>query len=356
MKHADIARLRLHQQQISHHAFSKPEDVVQWLGTVQAQDYLQSLWAVGLRLKNGTEKSVEDALAKKTIVRTWPLRGTLHYVMPEDVRWMLNYLAPRVVTKHASVFRKAELDTKVLTRSMKVLSKGMEGNQQLTRQEVYGILTNAKINIDEQRGLHILVYVALQGLICVAPRKGKQPTFTLMDEWIPATAKIPSRDEALAQLAKRYFTSHGPATVADFAWWAGLTLAEAKKHLEDVKTSFETVIVDGETYWFAPLPNKVKHVGDAVYFLPPYDEYTVAYKDRSIVLDEAHAAAAGNGIFSPVVIADQRIAGTWKRTLEKDRVTITPTLLVPLSKSKKESLLTAAKHYGKFLGMTSRLL
>ena len=348
MKHTDIACLRLHHQQISQQSFKKPEDVVRWLVAVQAQDYLNSLWAVGLRLKNSREQDIEQALVDKTIVRTWPLRGTIHYTAPEDVRWMLKYLAPRVITRYGTVHRQVGLDAKTLTKGMKVFTKALEGSAPLTRPELYEALDRAKIDTSEQRGLHILVYSALKGLICVAPRRGKQPTFALLDEWLPAT-KMPDREEALASLAKRYFSSHGPATVQDFAWWAGLTGTDARKYLDVVKKEFEEATVEGQTYWFKPVKGKLKSATGAVFLLPPYDEYTVAYKDRSVVLEETQAASTGNGIFRPVVIAGQRVVGTWKRTRKKDLFTVETEITPPFVKAKQEVLKKAIKHYTRFV-------
>jgi hypothetical protein len=349
MKPTDIARLRLHLQHISQQSFAKPEDVVRWLVAVQAQDYLQSLWAVGLRLKNARAEDIEQALIDKTIVRTWPLRGTIHYTAPEDVRWMLKYLAPRVIVRYGTVHRQLGLDAKTLTKGMKVFTKALQGSAPLTRPELYEALERAKIDVGEQRGLHLLVYSALKGLICVAPRRGKQPTFALLDEWLLAT-KMPDRDEALASLAKRYFASHGPATLQDFAWWAGLTATDARKYLDIVKKEFEEATVEGQTYWFKPVAGKMKSATGAVFLLPPFDEYTVAYKDRSVVLEETQAASTGNGIFRPVVIAGQRIVGTWKRTQKKNVWHVETEISPPFAKAKQDVLKKAIKHYVKFLG------
>jgi len=355
MKAPDIAQLRLHNQHISQQSFDRPEDVVRWLGAVQAQDYFNSLWAVGLRLKHATEDDIEQAIAAKTIVRTWPLRGTIHYTAPEDVRWMLKHLAPRVITRYGTVHRQVGLDAKTLTKGMKAFAKALDGATSLTRPELYEALERAKIDTGEQRGLHILVYSALMGLICAAPRRGKQPTFTLLDNWLAAT-KIPPREEALTSLALRYFASHGPATVQDFAWWAGLTGAEARKCVDAVGKEFEEIVVGDQTYWYRPTNAKVKSAPGTVFLLPPFDEFTVAYKDRSVVLEEAHEAATGNGIFFPVIVAGQRVAGTWKRTLVKDRVTIETETHAPFTKAKQEALAAAAKRYAKFIGSKVELL
>ena len=351
----DLIKYRLHNQQIAQHAFENPADVVKWLGAVQAQDYLNSLWAIGLRIKNTTESDIEKAIDDKTIVRTWPMRGTLHFVAPEDVRWMLRLLAPRIIARTAGIYKQSGLDDKIFTKSKKLFANAMQGSKQLTRTEMYEVLERGKISTAGQRGIHILGYAAQQGLICFGARKDKQPTFVLLDEWLPMVKPLKA-DEALAALAKRYFTSHGPATIQDFAWWSGLTVTEAKKGLEMVSTYFNKEVIDNQTYWMQHDMSDVKTKSQAVYLLPDFDEYLVAYRDRSAALDGKYTkqviGASGNGIFSPVVIINGKVTGTWKRTLKKDKVMVEINPFIELSE-RQEKLISATKmRYGNFLKMT----
>src|SRR5215207_8083432 len=227
----DIADRRLRNQRIAGVGFERPGDVVAWMGAVQAQDYLGALWALGLRMKTATEEAVEQAIAERAIVRTWPMRGTLHFVAPADVRWMLELLTPRVLAGRKARYRQLELDQKDFDRSRDLLVRALEGDRQLTRDALYEKMEAAGISTGGQRGIHILQRLALDGLLCFAAREGKQPAFALLEEWVPA-ARMLDRDEALAALAERYFTSRGPATLQDFTWWSGLTVADAKTAIE----------------------------------------------------------------------------------------------------------------------------
>src|SRR5262250_1125569 len=134
----DIARLRLQNQRIAGATFEKPGDVVAWLGSVQAQDYLGALWAVGLRMRSAVEADIEQALANRTIIRTWPMRGTLHFVAAADIRWMLELLTPRVVANKAQhLLRQFGLDEAAFARSKELFERALQGGKQLTREAMY---------------------------------------------------------------------------------------------------------------------------------------------------------------------------------------------------------------------------
>ncbi|HWT00739.1 MAG TPA: winged helix DNA-binding domain-containing protein [Pyrinomonadaceae bacterium] len=350
MKDSDIARRRLAGQRIGGTQFERPGEVVAWLGAVQAQDYLGALWAVGLRTRAAAEADVERAVSERTIIRTWPMRGTLHFVAAADVRWMLRLLTPRGVAGIAGRLRRHfGLDEAAFARSRKALVRALEGGRQLTRNSLYEALEAARIPAAGGRGLHILSRLAQDGLICFGAREGRQPTFALLDEWSPHTGRTLERDEALAELASRYFTSHGPATLQDFAWWSGLTAADARAGLEMVKSRFVKEEIEGRVYWLSTPAPAVKERKQGVHLLPPYDEYTVAYKDRRAALDPEHAEEASHGIFQPVIVADGRIVGTWKRTLKRDAVVITPHLFRKFNAAETRAFDRAASRYRKFL-------
>jgi hypothetical protein len=324
--------------------------VVRWLGAVQAQDYLGSLWAIGLRMQKATEEVVEQAIADRTIIRTWPMRGTLHFVAATDVRWMLTLLTPRVVANSQWRLKQLELDAGVFARSRKAFMSALRGGRHLSRNAMYKALEAIGIATAAGRGLHILAQLAQEGFICFGARQAKQPTFVLLDEWAPA-AKAKQRDAALAELASRYFTSHGPATLQDFAWWSGLTMADARAALEMAKSHLVPEVIKGRTYWLSSSLLITKYGRPTAYVLPAFDEYTVAYKDRSAVLDPLHAnrTSTGNGIFNPVIVIDGQVVGTWKRRFEKGSVVVTPNLFTSLTKADKQALARAARQYGVFL-------
>lgn len=353
MSTLDIARRRLYNQRLTQPTFETPAEVVAWLGAVQAQDYPGALWALGLRMRNATKSTVEQAIADKTIVRTWPMRGTIHFVPLADARWMLALLTPRVIARSARIYQQFDLDERTFARSKELWASALYGGKQLTRREMYQVLEQANISTGGNRGLHILGRLAQEGLICFGARKGKQATFALLDEWAPA-ARTLEREEALAELARRYFISHGPATVRDFAWWSGLTIAEAKAALDMVRGAFIEETVDGQSYWLSSATLAASAESPTVYFLPPFDEYTVAYKDRSAVLDPAYIHQTAYGI-GPTIVAAGQIVGVWKRTFEKETVLITPSLFVSLGETESRALAEAAHRYGEFLGLTVRM-
>ena len=357
MTRSDIARLRLHNQRIAYATIEKPVDVVAWLGAVQAQDYLGALWAVGLRMRSAVEADVERAITNRTIIRTWPMRGTLHFVAAADIRWMLELLTPRVAANiRQYLLREFDLDEGAFARSKDLFARALQGGKQLTRNAMYDVLEAGGVSAS-QRGRHILTLFAQDGFICFGAREGKQQTFVLLDEWAPK-AKRMSRDESLAELAKRYFTSHGPATLQDFAWWSGLATVDATAGLEMAKRSLGQETINGQTYWLASSTPARKDSSPAAHLLPAYDEYTVAYKDRSAALNPKYAKLPnyGHGIFNPTIVVDGQVVGTWKRTLKKDTLTISQSPFTELKRAETRAIAEAANRYVKFLGASIALL
>jgi hypothetical protein len=360
MTPAEIVDRRLRAQAAVASSYARPADVVRWLCAVQAQDYAGSLWGIGLRTKGATEALVERAIAERAIVRTWPMRGTLHFVMAEDIRWITGLLAPRVVQRAAARHRQLDLDERAFTKSRAILEKALVGGKSLTRPEAYDLLRRSGIAPDGQRGIHILIVLAMRGILCFGPRRGRQPTFVLLDEWIPKS-RVLERDEALGELARRYFASHGPATLSDFAWWTGLNLGEAK---HSVAIAGDAVVREGGApYWTAPstarAPAKraaAKNGGAPLaHLLPSYDEYTVAYRDRSAFLDPIHAKRTGNGIFSPIVLYGGRIIGTWRRQAKRDCVIVAADLIGRQGRAERRALDDAVQRYGEFVGLVAEL-
>jgi len=349
----DIALQRLRSQQITQLASTDPSDVVAWLGAVQAQDYLGALWAVGLRTPGATEQTIEQALAEKLIVRTWPMRGTIHFVAAADVRWMLELLAPRVVQRTTTRRTQLGLDESIIATSAHVITSALQGGKQLSRNTLYHLLEQAKIATDSSRGLHILGRLAHDRLICFGPREGKQPTFALLDEWVPDAKSLP-RDEALATLTLRYFTGHGPATIQDFMWWSGLTTREAKAGLAAVMERLECACIDGRDYYFSrDLPVVPVELSDAV-LLPPFDEFLVGYRDRSATLAPQYntlVVPGGNGVFHPIIVIDGQVVGTWKRTFKKGGVVVTFKPFTTFTEAQVSTITRAAEQYARFVGL-----
>jgi len=347
---SDLTCYRLHNQQLVNAQFDKPGEVVAWLGAVQAQDFLGSLWTIGQRMKNKVEEAdVEEALNDRSILRTWPMRGTLHFVAPKDVRWMLKYLTPHVTSRMVSYYRQAELDTKVFTKVKKLWIKVLEGGKQLTRDEMYGVLERAKIPTANMRGVFILGHMSHEGFLCFGSRKEKQQTFTLLDEWLPSFPML-KKDEALGELALRYFKSHGPAVLEDFIWWAGVPKGEAASALASVKSQLEEEMINRKTHYFSSSGKPGKINPTTAYLLPTYDEYGIAYKVCDAIIDPADLKKIG-GIYTSVIMMNGKAIGVWKRTIKKDSVHIETKPFRPFAKAQKSAVVAAAKRYGKFVGL-----
>jgi len=349
-----IARLRLQRQRIVGGKFESPAEAVSWLGAMQAQDYAAALWAIGLRTRDATLAQVERAIAERRIVRTWPMRGTLHFLAAEDVRWMSALMAPRVIANNKSrLQREFELDDAVLARCRKVLVKALRDGQRLTRSDVYAKLEEAGISTAKQRGIHITGQLAQEGLLCLGPRADKQPTFVLLDEWIPNSRTL-EREQALAELARRYFHSHGPATVQDFAWWSGLMVKDVQLGIELAATDLAQEIIDGRLYLHSGEESESEEdaAGDP-HLLPSFDEYLVAYKDRSEAVEARFSkqVIGINGLFNASLVIDGRIVGTWKRNIDKTGLTVELSPFRALLKKEQKSLDKTARRYGDFIGL-----
>jgi hypothetical protein len=348
----DIARQRLYSQRIGQRKLDQPGQVVAWFGGMQAQDYAGARWAVGLRCAGATDATVERAIADGAIVRTWLMRGTLHFVARCDVRWMLSLLRPRVIGQSASRHRQLELDEITFARSHEALATALEGGRRATRAELLRALEQAGVSTSGQRGYHILRQAALAGLTCFGPMPEGEQTFVLLDEWVPQRKDM-ERDKALGELARRYFQSHGPATLQDFIWWSGLRVTDARAGLETAKAQLHHETVEGQTYWLVPDDAVPTDPSPTAYLLPAYDEYLLGYKARDAVLDARYLepAASSGGVFRPIVVIDGQVAGIWRRALEEDSVTIRPSVLTALTEAESQALLAAADQYGAFVGL-----
>jgi hypothetical protein len=354
MKARDIRSIRLTSQQIAATASSSPAAVVARLLAMQAQDYRGALWSIGLRLPGSNAAEIERAIAAKAIVRTWPMRRTLHFVAAEDARWLLRLLAPRTIKGMRGRLAQLEIDDAVLARSSRAFEKAFRERSLLTRDEMYEVLARVKIQASNQRGIHIISRLSQEGLLCFGAHRGNAPTFALMDEWIPPSREV-DRDEALAKLTARYFRGHGPATIRDFAWWAGMPLGDARAGVAMMAAELAEESVEGKTYIVSrsagAVSDAAKRRARGLYLLPGFDEYMLGYSDRSIALDLAHApriVPGNNGMFMPTIVARGRVIGSWRAAASRGGVSVTPFPFAPLSASDARAFATAAKRYRQF--------
>lgn len=345
----DIRQQRLTNQRLAENPFTTAAEVVAWLGAVQAQDYAGAKWAIAQRSNGLTEATIEETFAAGAILRTHVMRPTWHFVTPEDIRWLLALTAPRVNAAAASYYRKLELDEATFARSNAVLVKALQGGKQLTRPELAVILQQDGIaTTDLLRFSHIMLRAELDGVVCSGALRGKQQTYALLAERAPQ-AKTLERAEALAELTRRYFTSHGPATLPDFVWWSGLTVRDARVGLELARSHLLQEVSNGQTYWRPASSLPIDPVPPRAYLLPAFDEYTVAYKDRTAVLDPLYIGQTNSDVLNPVIIIEGRAAGTWKRKIKKEAVVITLNLFRTLTEAENQAVAIAAAQYGHFV-------
>jgi Winged helix DNA-binding domain len=361
MRREDIAHWRLRNLRLSGDPLDTPEDVVRWLGVVQSQDYAPAKWSIAERATGVSDAALDRAYAAGSILRTHILRPTWHFVLPDDIRWMQELTAPRVHALNAYYYRQLGLDDSVLGKTAVLLRDALRGGDRLTRKELAAILEGAGIATAGFRMAYILMHAELNGLICSGGLSGKQHTYALLDERAPAAAQL-TRDEALAELTLRYFTSHGPATVKDFRWWSSLNVADINEGLAMVGSRLDHETVDGVEYWFAssgpaavrgPTP---KAASPAAHLLQAYDEYFVGYGPGKEVIDLSGVVAAlpdGAIPFNHVVVLDSQVVGCWKRTLKRGSVDIQAAMYTPLDPAQEQAIRAAADKHGAFLGLTA---
>ena len=333
--------IRLKNQKLTRPGLRRPEDVVRWLGAVQAQDYAGAKWALALRARGLSDAAVEQAFTDGRILRTHVLRPTWHFVTPEDIRWLLALTGPRVQRINRGYARTLGLDGRLLVRARGVVERALEGVS-LTRDELSTALRRARIDATGQRLAHLLMDLELQAVICSGPRRAKQFTYALLSERASSAPTL-TREEALAELTARYFRSHGPATLKDFAWWSGLTMREAKEGALLAKVE--------------PLsaPPALQRAPDANYLLPNYDEYLIAYKDRGAVIDPERARNLGvftSREFPHHVVLDGRVAGSWRRTITTTTLKVEVSPYRQLSTEQRQALTAQTARYGRFLALS----
>jgi Winged helix DNA-binding domain len=347
----DIAEQRLRNQRLSGPPLEAVADVVRWFGGMQFQEYPVGRWSIGQRSVDLTEAAIDRALAEAAVVRTHVLRDTWHLVTAEDLRWMMALTGPRIHQRNATMYRRSELDEQLLARTDALLGKALTGGQQLTRREIAALLARSGITANGLRLGYILMHAEIELVICSGALHGKQQTYGLVDERVPPEPSMP-RDQALAELVRRYFVSHGPATVKDFSWWSSLTTADTKRGLELVGDALESRIVEGVAYWCGPgLPARVDP--PRAHLLQGYDEYAIAYSESRRVLDiEGHAGSvlAGDGMFTHAVLLDGQVVGRWRRRPGSRTVSIGVQLGRPLDAAATEAVDHAVQRYGEFVG------
>jgi hypothetical protein len=315
----DVALLRLVAQRVAGPPLPTATDTVRHLCAMQAQDLPAALAAVALRTGADDGEGIAGSLGRGEVVRSWPMRGTLHLVLAEDLRWMLDLTTDRLLAGAARRRRQLGIDEPMLDRALEIAVGALEGGRSLSRGALMVLWDDADLLGVQQRGYHLLWNLAQRGFLCLGPLADGEQRIVLLDEWVPAPRRL-ERDEALGEWVLRYFRSHGPATVKDFVWWTKLTVADAKTGLALARPQLSSVDVDGTEHLMDPATAETlgEHRAEArgVFLLPAFDEIILGYQDRSATLPPEHAdriVPGGNGMFRPTVVAGGRAVGTWRR-------------------------------------------
>lgn len=347
MSPQEIRLRRQHNQKLTESNFTKPEEVVSYLGAMQAQEYAMAKYAIALRMANSpTDDVIEKAFNDGAILRTHLLRPTWHFVARDDIRWMLTIAAPRVIASNGSMYRKYNIDDKLFSTCFKVIEKMLRDNNYATRDTIRTGLKKINIEGDSIFMSCIMMQAELTGLICSGPRQGNQFTYALIEERAPKAKQL-SREEALRELCLRYFITRGPASVKDFTTWSGLTVKDAKDGLTMIAGKVDKTTINDVDYYFPHImPSGKKEVS---FLMPDYDEYGIAYKDRSALNNPEVIKTAS--IFERAIIADGTIAGTWKRTIQKDSVQLDLDVFEPY-KATDTVIVKAVEDYARFLDKT----
>jgi len=319
----EITHMRLHNQQIEGSRLSTAKELIGWMGAMQAQDYAMAKWAIGQRVPGTTDSSVEAAYNAGEIIRTHLMRPTWHFVSADDIYWMLELTAPQVKRVLKSRDKQLELTETIFSKSQDMLERMLSNCLSMTREELTQEYANIHVATNENRLSHLLMRAELDGIVCSGPMRKNKLTYSLLADRAPVRTVL-SRDEALATLAGRYFKSHGPATLRDFAWWSGLSVTDARRGLEMIKPTFLREIIATETYWFADTLKSLPPAASSVHLMPAYDEYLIGYTDRSAALAAVHTqkAISTNGIFQPIIVVNGQVEGVWRRTTVKYLVKI----------------------------------
>jgi len=347
MDFLEIAKYRLKNQQLDNTKIKSAVEMVEWFGAVQAQEYAQTKWGLGLRLPQLTENDIETELNEGSIIRTHLLRPTWHFVSAKDIHWLINLTAPRVHSINAYMYRQLELDYKIFNRCNDILVKYLQGGNQLTRDEINEYFKNEKIIAKGHRLSYIMMNAELEGIVCSGARQGNQFTYALLDERVKHK-KLLEKDGALAELSTRYFQSRNPATVKDFSTWSGLTMTDCKKGIEMIKTNLQKEIISQQEYFINPNTVLPDYKSYKVHLLPIYDELIMGYKDRSALMVSKSNVPLQ---YDSMIVADGQVIGSWKRTILKKSIDFNFQFFKPLNKIQSKAIDETVNRFSNFMNL-----
>jgi len=351
----EIITWRMHNNHLWGTPLGRPGDVVRGLGAMQAQEFVPAMWSIAQRSNRANIHEIERLFSEGAILRTHLLRPTWHFVVAEDIRWVLEATAPRVHMLNGHMYRREGVNDDLAERCARLLAEALRGGGQLTRKELAVWFGRNGVEASGLRLAYILMRAELDALICSGARNGKQHTYALLDERAPG-AKVLGSDGALAELTRRYFSTRGPATVKDYTKWSSLTVAQARSGLEMVGAELERIEVGQRVYW-ARVASHPKPNSPVVDLIQGYDEIVSSYgESRDLILGDV--GIPGTNPDPPLlhtILLDGRVAGHWTPSLGRDEVTIDSTLYRPLKAAEDAALEQAVQRLGDFYAMPAHL-
>lgn len=351
MIHSEISHHRMNAQKLFKTTQCSPQEVVKHFGAMQAQDYAMAKWAVGSRC-DASETEIEEAVNSGQIIRTHILRPTWHFVAADDIYWMLDISAPQIKRLAVSGAKKFDVDLKKLDQFNTKIEKLLSGNNHLTREEIMQELDVKKTSKEDFLAASIMMNAELEGLVCNGRMKGKQITYTLLEERVEKPKTKLTKEEGVAKLAQRYFESHGPATLLDFSWWSGFSPTICKSVIDAIKLHLNHITIDNQIFWFEKNSKEENPFRESVHFLPAFDEILISYKTREVSFSGNHQSKTftNNGIFKPIILENGKVIGIWKRTIKKDHIKIETEFFNETKSSKKEVLFEGIKAFENYIG------
>jgi len=353
----NISNLRSLNQQITVSKFKTVKEIAGWMGAIQAQDYNMAKWALGIRLPNSSEIVINNEIDSGSIIRTHLLRPTWHIVSSSDIYWIQELTAPQIKSSLKYRDKQLGLTDNIIRKCNKIFEKTLRDSNHKTREELIQELINAKINVDNNRASHIFLNAEIDGIICSGKQKGGKPTYAILTEWVPIKNRI-YRDEALKELALRYFTSRGPATVLDFSWWSGLSSSSSKLAIELNKSNLISETIENKTLWFVDSSNLPNPINKEIYLLPAFDEFLISYRDRSASLLSIDniKTISDNGIFYPTVLMRGQIIGTWKRNIKDNHIILSINLFKTVNTDFHKIYRKSISRYSRFYNKETEVI
>lgn len=353
MRSEEVVRRRMHNQRLWGPPMASPEDVVGWLAAMQSQEIALAEWAVAQRTRLVNKAAMDQAVANGTILRSHLLRPTWHFVLPADIRWLLELTRPRINALNAFSYRRFGLDEAVFAKTNAVIAAALDGGRQLTRKELASILHGAGIIANGLHLAYVLMRAELDAVICSGAPRGRQQTYARLEDRVPSAPSL-DRTAALAELTRRYFTSRGPATLRDYLRWSSLTAADGHEGLEMVGPLLQREVVDGRTYWFAPAAPGAVPPSPWVDLVQGYDECIMSYSESKDVLrleGTTGRLLTGEAVFTHAILLDGRLLGYWRPAVGTSRVAIDAHFYRPLNAAENDAFEAAADRYGRFVGL-----